>query len=394
MSKRILLHDYGGHPFSLQLARSLARKGLGVWYLHSGKMQALQRANYANEHPNLVVDHVEISQNFAKYSMVKRWFQEREYGKALVQKTAAIQAEIVISSTSPLDVQAALLGQAKHRQQKFIFWWQDITGLAIREILSKKNYLLGQLAGNYYIQLEKHLLHQSDAVIAIADEFRPIYQQWGLDEKKLSILPNWAPLDALPCLPKETEWSRKHRLHDKFVFLFSGTLALKQNPDVFIHLARHFEHQPQVAIVVISEGPGANWLQTEKETKRLTNLQILPFQSSLEHPYALSSADVLITSLENHAGSYSVPSKTLSYLCAGRPILVSAPLNNQSTRIVLENQAGVAATPGNATDLCAQAQQLFDSADLRKKMGVNARQYAEKTFNIDKITESFLNCLP
>ena len=70
-------------------------------------------------------------------------------------------------------------------------------------------------------------------------------------------------------------------------------------------------------IIVISEGPGASWLQREKASKKIDNLIIMGYQPYEELSNVLATADVLVSILENEAGEYSVPSKVLAYFCAG-----------------------------------------------------------------------------
>ena len=63
-------------------------------------------------------------------------------------------------------------------------------------------------------------------------------------------------------------------------------------------------------------------------------LMLLPFQPYEVLPEVLASADVLIAILEPDAGVFSVPSKVLSYHCAGRPILAAIPAENLAARII------------------------------------------------------------
>jgi glycosyltransferase involved in cell wall biosynthesis len=97
--------------------------------------------------------------------------------------------------------------------------------------------------------------------------------------------------------------------------------------------------------------------------------------------------------LEEQAGAYSVPSKTLSYLCAGRPVLLSAPAANQAARLLLENRAGRVTPPGQPAAFCAAARALRENPDECHISGQNARQYAEKTFDLGKIGEHFLKII-
>ena len=60
---------------------------------------------------------------------------------------------------------------------------------------------------------------------------------------------------------------------------------------------------------------------------------MLPFQPFGALPEALASGDVLLAMLTNDAASHSVPSKILSYLCAGRLIVASIPEDNAAARV-------------------------------------------------------------
>lgn len=385
----ILLHDYGGYAFTQQLAEHLAGLGHHVHYLHGGSMQAVQRSRRESAHPNLRIASAQIQTPFAKYNFGKRWAQEREYGQRLAQAATQIRPEVIVSSTSPLDAQESLLRYAQRNRVKFVFWWQDITGLATRQILSAKNPLLGRLVGEYYLAMERAQLRRSQRVIAIAEEFRAPYRKWGLDESKFHVLPNWAALDEIPLLPKDNPWARRHGLHDKFVLLYSGVLALKHNPGLLLALADYFVSQPEVRVVVVSQGPGADFLLANPRP----NLLVLPFQPYEEYPSVLASADVLLAVLEEQAGAYSVPSKTLSYLCAGRPVLLSAPAANQAARLLREQNAGLVTEPGRPQDFCAAAGFLRDNPDQCQQFGQNARRYAENSFDLGKIGACFLDII-
>jgi colanic acid biosynthesis glycosyl transferase WcaI len=96
----LLLHDYGGYAFSLQLAEHLAGLGHPVHYLHGGAMQAVQRSRRQSGHPNLRIDSAQIEAPFAKYNFVKRWAQERQYGARLATRAAQIQPDVIISTNS------------------------------------------------------------------------------------------------------------------------------------------------------------------------------------------------------------------------------------------------------------------------------------------------------
>ncbi len=170
-------------------------------------------------------------------------------------------------------------------------------------------------------------------------------------------------------------------------------MGMKHNPEILLQLALHYRENSSVVVIVISEGLGATWLEKKKREYQLNNIQILPYQSYEDMPNVLASGDVLLTILEQDAGFFSVPSKVLSYMCAQRPLLLSVPLDNLSAKIVIENKAGICVTSKDIKTFLSAADELLANSFLREMYGKNARAYAETHFDIENITNSFINIM-
>src|SRR5206468_9076413 len=137
-------------------------------------------------------------------------------------------------------------------------------------------------------------------------------------------------------------------------------------------------------IVVLSEGLGADFLRHASAQRGLDNLAVLPFQPFEQLPMVFASADVLVAILDTPAGSYSVPSKVLSYHCAGRPILAALPQDNLAARIIMRADSGIVVDPSSMTEFADSARKLLDDEALRRRIGENARRYAECAFDIER----------
>ena len=203
------------------------------------------------------------------------------------------------------------------------------------------------------------------------------------------MIENWAPIDELPLRPRANEWAREHGLVGKRVILYSGTLGLKHDPGVIVQLARHFSAHDDVEVVVVSEGRGADWLRRRRDEERLANLRLLPFQPYALLPDVLASGDILLTLLEADAGAFSVPSKVLSYLCAGRALLAAVPSDNLAAEVVRRSGGGILVEPGDEADLVAGAERLLADERLREELGRRARRYAEENFDVATIADRF-----
>src|SRR5581483_7642348 len=120
-------------------------------------------------------------------------------------------------------------------------------------------------------------------------------------------------------------------------------------------------------VVVVSEGPGADWLAAR--TADVPALRLLPYQPYDRLPEVLASADVLLTLLEPTAAGFSVPSKVLTYLCAGRPQLASVGRENLAARVVERSGGGVVVPAADPAALVAAAEELLGDPGRRDELG-------------------------
>ena len=393
---RILVHDYAGHPFQAQLSRALARRGHTVRHAYCASLQTTPLS--VDGRPGADTDTFEIAdlrlaQPLEKYAYFRRWRQENAYGRLVAAEVDRFRPDVVLSGNTPLDAQRRLLRRCRARDVRFVFWVQDLIGVASERFLIGKLYGLGRAAGTYYAGLERRLLRQSDQVILITDDFRPLLRRWVVPEAKVHTIENWAPLEGLPVRPKQNPWSRRHGLADKCCLMYTGTMGMKHNPDVLLRLALHLRDRPDVCVVIVSQGLGADWLRERKAELDLDNLLVLPFAPFDDLPDVMATADVLLAVLEPEAGMFSVPSKVLAYFCAARPMVLAVPPENLAARLVQKQEAGLVVSPSDAEGFVEAATSLLDNPARRAQLGRSARAYAEAAFAIEPIADAFEDVL-
>jgi glycosyltransferase involved in cell wall biosynthesis len=391
---KILVHDYAGHAFPVQLSRELAGRGHEVCHVCAGGLQTprgeLQKR--ANDPDNFESREVPMNADYAKfkYSFRRRRAMEIAYGKAAATLIREWQPELVLSGNTPTESQSGVLAGSQAAGAKFVYWCQDFYSIAVDKLVRRKIPILGAFIGNYYRGLDRKHFQTADHIVVITEDFKPIMvEEFGVVPDKITTIPNWAPLENLPVEPKDNEWARQQGLADKFVVLYTGTLGMKHNPNLLLGVAERFRDNDDVRVVVVSEGMGAEWLQKQKEAKGLSNLVLLGYQPFDKLPKVFAAGDLLTGVLEEDAGVFSVPSKVLSYLCARKPILLAVPEVNLAARIIREEEAGVTVAPSDEEGFWDAAEMLYHDRPLSDAMAKRARAYAERTFDIEGIGDSF-----
>jgi glycosyltransferase involved in cell wall biosynthesis len=190
----------------------------------------------------------------------------------------------------------------------------------------------------------------------------------------------------MPELSHDNAWAREHGLGGREVLLYSGTLGFKHDPSLLLELAR-WAGKRDALVVVVSEGPGADWLAAHGGNER--GLRLLPYQPHDRLPAVLASADVLVAVLEPEAGVFSAPSKILTYLCAARPLLASLPGDNLAARVVERSGGGIVVPPGDVGALLGAAEELLENPERRQELSRRARAFAETAFDIDALVVRF-----
>jgi colanic acid biosynthesis glycosyl transferase WcaI len=387
---RIVICDYAGHPFQVELSRCLARRGHAVLHLYFADLQAPKGAltRLPGDSPNFHIAGITTGRPFSKRQFLKRRFLEVKVGELMAAQVTAFAPDVVAGCNMPLDAQKRIRQTCVSRNAAFVIWLQDIISKATYHFLDEKLGLLGRIIGHHYTRLEVSLMRSSDAIIAISDKFLRPLEEWGIDAHKVRVVPNWAPLSEISPAAKDNDWARRHGLHDEPVALYTGTLGLKHDPELLLRLAQA-NATSGLTVVIVSEGAGPDWLAQRKAELGVDNLTILPFQPMEQYSDVLGAGDILLAMIGREAAGFSVPSKILSYLAAGKPVVASITADNDAAGTIRIADAGIVVEPGDVAAFCDGVGRLTADAAECRRLGHNARRFAESEFDVETKAAQF-----
>ncbi|SOD88699.1 glycosyltransferase family 4 protein [Streptomyces sp. Ag109_G2-15] len=389
---RILVHDYSGHPFQAQLSRELARRGHDV--VHSTCTAYVSgKGNLAGDCAGLRFATIGGGTKLRKEAYFHRLHQETRLGLELARQVRREKPDVVLLSNLPIPVlvvTAAVLGRLRI---PWVLWHQDVTAVALQSFAAAQVAKSMGLAAKVFGAGEKWSARRASAIVVIADSFVRVHERWGT-AGKVTVIPNWAPLDEIVPVARTNAWSAEHGLNDVRTVLYSGTLGLKHNPVLLVQLAERLRDRgAPVRLVVVNDGPAVPVLR-EAAAARGVELTLLPFQPYERLPEVLGTGDVLVVLLGPDAGQFSVPSKTLSYLCAGRPVLGLMPADNLAAQLL--HQAGSAVLPPEESALDGAAswvQKILADPARAERLGKESRALAEREFALESCASRFEDIL-
>jgi colanic acid biosynthesis glycosyl transferase WcaI len=386
---KILIHDYAGHPFQVDLSRELALRGHDVRhaYFHGDRGPKGRLEPSSSDPKGLSFTGVSLTRPYDKASFVRRRFDDVSYGREVAKLILSEKSDIVISGNTPTEAQSAIVKACGKNGPAFVFWVQDFYSIAVSKLLRKKLGVLGATIGAYYSFLERNQFRNSDAIVVITEPFADLAKRWAGSSDKVFTIENWGTLNEIAPLPKDNDWARRHAVDDSFNFLYSGTLGLKHNPELLIDLA--WAVKGRAKVVVVSQGVGASYLERAKHEQTIDNLILLPLQPFSDLSMVLAASDVAVATIEPDAGMFSVPSKVQSYLCAGRAVLLAAPSENLAADVVRKSGSGLVVDPTDQAGFLEAALRLLDDDALRSESAANGRKFALANYDVGRVADRF-----
>jgi len=385
---RIVVLDYSGHVPQADLARNLAKFGHSVQHMYcsdyvSGR-GVVERIDGDSPELNFVA--ISTNKKFNRYNFFQRVYHEIKISDAFWREIEVYDPHYSIFSNVPLFAMSRLSKKMIATRRPYIFWWQDVYSIAIGN--SFRNF--GHLKSIFEKPLqniEKRIVEGANAVVAITPNFKSIYTLWNLDLTKFHVYPNWTP----PMLFSNIEITRPKKLEK--IVVYAGTLGLKHRPELLIGLADDKDFiNLEFKLVVVSQGYGRKIL--EKQENRRANIELRDFLPIGDLAKLFQEASVLLAVLEPEASKYSVPSKIMSYLSSGKPIVASIDPNNASAIILNEARAGIIVHPDAPISEFSEAvTRIIKDKKLHSSMSEASENYAKQNFDGTKAAKFFLELL-
>ncbi len=381
----VVLIDFGGHPFTADLAISLRHLGVQVEYVFSSSNESAPHGDFSDaENEGVLVHDIDLGRAVDLSHLRRRFRDEQQFGwnVAKLLRQAPKSATVVLCQV-PVAAALVIQGAAKARGQNVVLWLQ--------ELQSDLSSIPGTraLPNRLFTSLERRIAASADKVIAISDGFASFATAARKgDPNGVTVLPNWAPLRYIPSRHRINQWSTDNGLHpDRHRVLYSGRLGVEHRPEEIAALALTLTAEGDVDFVIVAAGQGVDALRRRPELISHPHIHFHELQPLASLADVLASADVLLGSLDDRASEALVPSKILSYLCAGRPVVALMKDSNPSAVLVEEIGAGLAAADiPRATEVIRS---LLGDADRRRRMGNLGRVYATTTFEPDRMARAF-----
>jgi colanic acid biosynthesis glycosyl transferase WcaI len=213
----------------------------------------------------------------------------------------------------------------------------------------------------------------------------------GLPDAKLCVIPDWLDLSSIAPTSGGPAWRQDNGLaDDELVFMFAGTMGYASRVDILVDVAEKLRANDKIRLVCVGQGPLKSGMEEAIARRGLKNLLLLPFQPREKVSDMQSAADAMLLTTSAQIGASSVPSKLITYLAVGKPVICAAPDGTDVSTLVREQRLGVVVPPEDAAALADAIVQVSTIGPSdRARMGNRARAVALDRYSLESALTRF-----
>ena len=200
---------------------------------------------------------------------------------------------------------------------------------------------------------------------------------------RVEVMPNWVNTEEI--VPGERDNAFRRELgipEDGVLVSFAGTLGYSQDLDIVLDAAAQMQNDG-VYFLIVGDGVEKERLQKRAASLGLRHVIFLPMQPKERYPEVLAASDICLATLKPEVRTPVVPSKILSIMASGRPVLAAMDLSGDAPRLIEEAECGVCVQAGDLPSFTAALRKLACDRQLRVQMGQRGRSYAVRHLSVD-----------
>lgn len=243
----------------------------------------------------------------------------------------------------------------------------------------------------------KIIFKRLEKVVALSSEMKAylLNCRSTLSNEQIEVIPNWfedkIKLNKSNDIQNATLKSIKGE--DNLVVSYFGNMGICQDMDTVVNAIRQLKDNNKIKFVFAGHGNKMGTLKEIVKEEKLNNVTIYDFLHGQDFEDALNISDCFIVSLAEGLTGLCVPSKTYSYMMAGKPIIAIMGKNSDIVRDLEKYNCGYAMEVGEHSKLVNAIEELHSNSDNRKLMGKNCRKIFLEKYTKEKCTQQYVDMM-
>jgi colanic acid biosynthesis glycosyl transferase WcaI len=296
----------------------------------------------------------------------------------------ALDTVICVSPPLQLGVTSWLI--ARSRGARLILHLQDIVPDAALSIGMMHEGKAMRLSRG----LERFVYSHADEITVISQGYLDNLARKGVPTAKLTVVPNWIDPTRFHAEREPAIRVALGAANGETLVLHTGNMGAKQGLETVIE-ATALLGRESVVVTLVGDGNHRRELEELAATRGLKNLNFRPLQS--DYPATLAAADVLVLAQRGRVVDSVAPSKLLSYMASGKPVVAAVNDLSEAGRLISLAKCGVVVPPEDPAALAATLRELHARPERWSEFGDAGRRYVTEHFNRSTILKQWVRLL-
>ncbi len=330
---------------------------------------------------------IEVTQ-YKKNVSLKRVISNKMAESGVITYLKTHKFDVVYCSVPPNNIAAKVAKYCHDNSIKLIIDIEDLWPEAMRMII--KNEKLCDFVFHSFKRDAEIAYKYADAIIGTSEDYTKRatkYNHRDIEKKTVYV---GCDIDIFDKGKKEYEDSIDKN-EDEFWVTYAGSLGKSYDIETIIKAAASLYKKgyKDIKFKILGTGVKEKSLKELKEEENAINVEFVGYVPYEKMASYLSKSDVVINSFIKGAPQ-SIPNKIGDYLASKSLILNT--LENEVTKELMEKYSvGVNVEPENEKALTDTIEKLYNSKDVVKSYGENARKLCEEKFDRKKSYMEIIN---
>jgi glycosyltransferase involved in cell wall biosynthesis len=255
----------------------------------------------------------------------------------------------------------------------------------------------GSIISNLMQFINKRVFKYVNKVVALSNEMKDYLLEHRplLKDQQVEVIPNWFEDKGIADTSKsyENEMFKDIKPKENLIISYFGNMGICQDHETIIGAIRKLKNDNSIKFIFAGHGNKMTILKSIVKEEKLENVTIFDFFHGKDFQDALNISDCFLVSLTDGLTGLAVPSKTYSYMMAGKPIIAIIGKNSDIAKDLLENEAGYAMEVGHVSELINAINELKNNEAKREQMGKNCREIFLKKYTKEKCTKQYADII-
>lgn len=209
----------------------------------------------------------------------------------------------------------------------------------------------------------------------------------GYPADRIRLIRSPIDVEQIRPVPRDGAWRAQHGIPaDAFVMSYVGSMGRKQGL-MNVLSAASLTRSSRIRWVLVGAGEATGELVDAARARGLgDSVYFLPLHGPDELPRLFAAADVLLLNQLGSVADTVIPTKLLTYMAAGRPVLAAINPGSQAADLLRQADGGVLVAPDSPEALAAGARSLMAmDRQALDATGSRNRAFAEEHFDQRKV---------